>query len=85
MVIVFILELSGGISGYVLRARTSSIIQNKMKDTMKIYTDNKEIAYVWDKLQQDVKYFSLFIFDKFFIYLFIFYNLYQLFLNLNNK
>ncbi|XP_003695433.1 LOW QUALITY PROTEIN: CD63 antigen [Apis florea] len=53
LVIVFILELSGGISGYVLRARTSSIIQNKMKDTMKIYTDNKEIAYVWDKLQQD--------------------------------
>lgn len=52
---------------------------------MKIYTDNKEIAYVWDKLQQDVKYFSLFIFDKFFIYLFILYNLYQLFLNLNNK
>lgn len=38
---------------------------------MKIYTDNKEIAYVWDKLQQDVKYFSPFIFDKFF-YLFIY-------------
>ncbi|KAG6802585.1 hypothetical protein HZU73_01420 [Apis mellifera caucasica] len=53
LIIVFILELSGGISGYVLRARASSIIQNKMKDTMKMYTDNKEIAYVWDKLQQD--------------------------------
>lgn len=39
---------------------------------MKMYTDNKEIAYVWDKLQQDVKYFSLsFIFDKIFIHSFI--------------
>lgn len=55
---------------------------------MKMYTDNKEIAYVWDKLQQDVKYFSLFIFDKIFIYLYYLYyiyNLYQLFQNSNNK
>lgn len=54
LVIVFILELSGGISGYVLRARASSIVQEKMMDTMKLYKNNNtEIQYVWDNLQQD--------------------------------
>ncbi|CAK9814644.1 CD63 antigen [Anthophora quadrimaculata] len=51
LVIVFILELSGGISGYVLRVRASTIVQDKMKETMKMY-NNTEIQLVWDKLQQ---------------------------------
>ncbi|KOC60444.1 CD63 antigen, partial [Habropoda laboriosa] len=53
LVIVFILELSGGISGYVLRARASSIVQGKMIDSMKLYDNNTEIHTIWDKLQQD--------------------------------
>lgn len=57
------MELSGGIAGYVLRARASTIIEDKMVDTMKVYTDNHEIAAVWDKLQHEVRfsylYFSL--------------------------
>ncbi|KZC11627.1 PREDICTED: CD63 antigen-like [Dufourea novaeangliae] len=53
LVIVFILELSGGISGYVLRARASTIIQDKMIDTMKMYRNSTEIALVWDKLQRE--------------------------------
>ncbi|CAK9807379.1 CD63 antigen [Anthophora plagiata] len=51
LVIVFILELSGGISGYVLRVRASTVVQDKMKETMKMY-NSTEIQLVWDKLQQ---------------------------------
>lgn len=53
LAIVFILELAGGISGYVLRARASTIIQTKMVDTMEDYQNSTEIAAVWDKLQRD--------------------------------
>lgn len=53
LVIVFIMELSGGIAGYVLRARASTIIQDKMEETMKVYRNNTEIAIVWDRLQHD--------------------------------
>ncbi|KAF3430124.1 hypothetical protein E2986_03977 [Frieseomelitta varia] len=53
LVIVFILELSGGISGYVLRARASSIIQEKMKESIQQYQNNSEISTVWDNLQRD--------------------------------
>lgn len=51
LVLVFILELSGGISGYVLRSRASEVIQSKMNDTMQKYNSSEEIAFVWDRLQ----------------------------------
>lgn len=53
LAIVFILELAGGISGYVLRARASTIIQSKMVHSMKEYGESKEIAAVWDQLQRE--------------------------------
>lgn len=49
------MELSGGISGYVLRARASTIIEEKMGTTMSMYgKNNTEITLIWDKLQHDV-------------------------------
>lgn len=53
LVIVFILELSAGISGYVLRARASTVIEEKMIDTMQLYKNNTEIQMVWNNLQSD--------------------------------
>ncbi|XP_048269717.1 CD63 antigen-like isoform X2 [Bombus terrestris] len=53
LVVVFILEFSGGISGYVLRARASSIIQNKMRDSMQMYKNSSEVLTVWNNLQRD--------------------------------
>ncbi|XP_043603809.1 CD63 antigen-like isoform X2 [Bombus pyrosoma] len=53
LVVVFILEFSGGISGYVLRARASLIIQNKMQDSMQMYKNSSEVLTVWDNLQRD--------------------------------
>ena len=55
MVLVFILELSGGISGYVLRNQATAMIRSKMMDTMPEYKNNaSEIQKVWDELQKDV-------------------------------
>ncbi|XP_076651837.1 uncharacterized protein LOC143358539 [Halictus rubicundus] len=53
LAIVFILELAGGISGYVLRARAGAVIQTKMMDTMKDYGNSTEITTVWDQLQRE--------------------------------
>lgn len=55
MVLIFILELSAGISGYVLRNDAADLIENKMLATMKDYGQNKskEITVVWDNLQRD--------------------------------
>jgi len=53
MVLVFILELSGGISGYVLRNRAGEVIDEKMKETMFQYSKNEsEIVKAWDTLQR---------------------------------
>lgn len=53
LAIVFILELAGGISGYVLRARASTIIEEKMLHTMKDYDNSTEIKNVWNQLQYE--------------------------------
>lgn len=48
------MELSGGISGYVLRNRAIDVIEVKMEETMKKYGPNQEISLIWDKLQNNV-------------------------------
>lgn len=53
MIIIFIMELSGGISGYVLRNRAIDVIEVKMEETMKKYGPNQEISLIWDKLQNN--------------------------------
>lgn len=40
--------------GYVMRSRVAKVAQDKMIETMSKYNDSKEIAFVWDNLQQDV-------------------------------
>lgn len=55
MVIIFILELSGGIAGYVLRNNAAELIGSKMHGTMSKYGhNNSEITEVWDKIQEKV-------------------------------
>lgn len=53
MVLVFILELSAGISGYVLRSSASENIKEKMQETMKNFNKSIDITEVWNKLQTD--------------------------------
>lgn len=51
---IFILELSAGITGYVLRNSTYTLITEALKPTMIDYiNENKtHIAYGWDNIQE---------------------------------
>ncbi|XP_043283345.1 tetraspanin-12-like [Venturia canescens] len=53
MVLVFILELAGGISGYVLRNEAQEVVREKMLETLPKYQNGSEIFNMWDQLQAD--------------------------------
>ncbi|KYN28817.1 CD63 antigen [Trachymyrmex cornetzi] len=53
LAVIFLLEIIGGIMGYVMRAQVASIAQQKMLDTMPQYNKSDEITFVWDNLQKD--------------------------------
>ncbi|OXU28496.1 hypothetical protein TSAR_015839 [Trichomalopsis sarcophagae] len=56
MVLVFILELSAGISGYVLRNDATEVLSEKMKKSMENYNKtNVETYVIWDQIQQEVR------------------------------
>ncbi|KYM95448.1 CD63 antigen [Cyphomyrmex costatus] len=50
---IFLLEIIGGIMGYVMRTQVAMIAQQKMLDTMPQYNNSHEIQAVWDNLQKD--------------------------------
>ncbi|XP_046745256.1 CD63 antigen-like [Diprion similis] len=52
LILVFILELSGGISGYVLRSQAKEIVTEKMNSSMAEYKKNTEITILWDQVQK---------------------------------
>lgn len=53
LVLIFILELAAGISGYVLKGDTQSLLRNSLNHTMKEYGDVKyaDITASWDAVQ----------------------------------
>ncbi|XP_043283335.1 tetraspanin-6-like [Venturia canescens] len=54
MVLVFILELASGISGYVLRNEAQEVVREKMLETLpKYHANGSEIFNMWDQLQAD--------------------------------
>ncbi|XP_053694047.1 CD63 antigen-like [Sabethes cyaneus] len=55
LVLIFILELAAGISGYVLRNDTYNLLSNSMKNSMKKYgaNDSQEVTIIWDKIQMN--------------------------------
>lgn len=52
LMLVFILEMSGGIAGYLLRDRTASVIEERLNHTLKSYNDKKDIQEVWAGMQK---------------------------------
>ncbi|XP_077283912.1 CD63 antigen-like [Arctopsyche grandis] len=54
LILVFILELAAGISGYVLRDRTNAIITNNLRASLNKYntTDNEDLTRIWDDMQR---------------------------------
>lgn len=55
LAIVFLLEIAGGISAYILRDQVGNEIENKMLQTMNSYpsTTDQSAADLWDKVQME--------------------------------
>lgn len=55
--VVFILELSAGITGYILKGSTYQLISGQLKPTMIDYqnTNKSHIAIGWDNIQETFK------------------------------
>lgn len=53
LTIIFILELAAGITGYILKNSTSSLISSTLEPTMREYTnpEKKHITFAWDDIQ----------------------------------
>lgn len=56
LIIIFILELAAGISGYVLRDRTEAILTGTLTDSLSKYKDDKlpQFTALWDDTQRNV-------------------------------
>lgn len=54
LIMVFIFELSAGISGYVLRDRVSEMLENNLNKTLQLYGNNTEDTRTFDMLQDTV-------------------------------
>lgn len=61
LILVFILELAAGISGYVLRNETMELVETSLRDSMQAYVHNETEAIhttvLWDSIQRNVQFF----------------------------
>ncbi|XP_052866474.1 CD63 antigen [Anopheles cruzii] len=55
LILIFVLELAAGISGYVLRNDTYELLNNALTGSMKQYREpgHADITLVWDEIQRD--------------------------------
>lgn len=62
LLIVFILELSAGVTGYILRGSTYQLLTSTIQPTMEnygnleIHKNNTQITMAWDNVQETVSY-----------------------------
>lgn len=54
LLVVFILELSGGIAGYVLRNSARDFLKSKLNESMYNYSKDNETHEAWFVLQTTV-------------------------------
>jgi CD63 antigen len=54
LLLVFILELSGGIAGYVLRNRAREFLNKRLNDSMYEFESNNETRELWYLMQTSV-------------------------------
>lgn len=54
LLVIFGMELAGGITGYVLQDDVKYMLQNTVNNSMYKYPYNKEIAKTWNIMQHDV-------------------------------
>jgi len=55
LAIVFLLEIAGGISAYVMRQQVGEEVMTKMITTMQNYETDNSITQLWDDVQRDFK------------------------------
>ncbi|CAG5124309.1 unnamed protein product [Candidula unifasciata] len=53
--IVFILEIAGGIAGYVLRNEIENTVDSKLNATLSRFNSSEGIKRTWDRLQHEFK------------------------------
>jgi Tetraspanin family. len=54
LLVVFGMELAGGITGYVLQDDVEDMLRSTVNNSMSKYPYNKEITKTWDIMQHDV-------------------------------
>ena len=52
--VILLLELGGGIAGYVLRDDIEDAVRKNMEDLMPKYISNNNTKNVFDKMQEEV-------------------------------
>jgi CD63 antigen len=54
LLLVFILELSGGIAGYVLRDRARDFLNHSLNESMHHFNEERETRELWYMMQTSV-------------------------------
>ncbi|XP_050529245.1 CD63 antigen-like isoform X2 [Daktulosphaira vitifoliae] len=47
----FLMELTGGLAGFILSEKAYSVVTNNLHDTMLLYNKTNQITHIWDGLQ----------------------------------
>ncbi|PSN47125.1 hypothetical protein C0J52_14500 [Blattella germanica] len=55
LALVFVMELSGGIAGYVMRNEAMDMLKMKLNNTRFDYNSNHELTKLWDFMQEELK------------------------------
>lgn len=55
LLLIFALELGAGISGYMMRDEVGTMLDSRLKSTIKEYKYRQEATSAWDIMQHDVR------------------------------
>ncbi|XP_032669102.1 CD63 antigen-like isoform X1 [Odontomachus brunneus] len=55
LLLIFVLELGAGITGYLMRGEISNMLENRMNSTMRQYDVDESIRQSWDIMQHDLQ------------------------------
>ncbi|CAB0037634.1 unnamed protein product [Trichogramma brassicae] len=55
LILIFVLELGAGISGYMMRGKVSSMLEKCMNDTLVAYNSREDYRTSWDIMQHDLQ------------------------------
>lgn len=54
LLLIFFLEIAGGIGGYLLKNTTQDYLSHKLSATMLDYKVYQDVTIAWDTVQKDV-------------------------------